>query len=95
MISTSTAAATSATVLAHPGSDGPGWWIVFPIFWLAFFVFVVVMALRFGPWRRRWHDPRSGGESRLAERYAAGEIDADEYRSRLAVLREARPGDRR
>ena len=32
------------------------------------------------------HGPRPGPEQLLAERYARGEIDDDEYRRRLAVL---------
>jgi len=45
--------------------------------------------------RRRWDDcgPQHG-RSRLAERFASGEIDETEYRSRLAVLDEHRKGRR-
>jgi putative membrane protein len=35
------------------------------------------------------HGPGSAPEQLLAERFARGEIDADEYRERLRVLREA------
>ena len=67
--------------------DGPGWWPVFPILWLTLAVGVVALVA----WRRRSDDPaRRAGESRLAERYAAGEIDEEEYASRRAVLRSAR-----
>jgi uncharacterized membrane protein len=38
---------------------------------------------RGGPWRQL-----STGRSVLDERYARGEITADEYRERLAVLKE-------
>jgi putative membrane protein len=64
---------------------GPGpWFLVFPLFWLAA---VATFALIFR--RRRWRfpDERSAGEV-LGERYARGEISEDEYRQRLAVLRE-------
>ena len=48
--------------------------------------------------RYRGHSHRGSyaGESRLAERYAAGEIDEAEYRERLAVLRgsDAKDGGR-
>jgi putative membrane protein len=37
----------------------------------------------------RWHAAVSA-EGVLAERYARGEIDVEEYQSRLAVLRERR-----
>jgi putative membrane protein len=88
---------TLMTIAAHdPGYyNGPGgWWPIFPIFWLLFFIGIVAfIATR----RRRWSDcgPSSTGRSRLSERFAAGEIDEDEYRSRLAVLDENRRGGRR
>ncbi|MCW2749000.1 MAG: hypothetical protein JWR83_110 [Aeromicrobium sp.] len=67
--------------------DGPGpWWPLIPLFWIAFFVLVFGVFGRFG--RRCWHNGSYAGESRLAERFAAGEIDESEYRDRLAVLRE-------
>lgn len=66
---------------------GPGWWVVFPVFWLLFFG-ALVLFFAFG--RRRGCRGGGGwtGESRLAERFAAGEIGEQEYRERLAVLRE-------
>jgi putative membrane protein len=68
-------------------SDGPGWWVIFPITWLLIVgtvvAFVIVNVRRRG---RQWG--RRAGERRLAERYAAGEIDEEEYRSRLATLRQ-------
>ena len=76
---------STALSSAH-GWDGPGpWWPLFPLLWFAFLVFVVLMVGRFG--RRRWGRGSYAGEARLAERFAAGEIDEDEYRNRLAVLR--------
>ena len=67
-----------------------GWWI-FPFFWLGWFV---ILALVFGGrwfWWRRYRggtDRNGSGEQVLSERYARGEIDEDEYRRRLGVLRE-------
>jgi putative membrane protein len=89
---------TLMTIAAHdPGyyHDGPGaWWPIFPIF--LFIVFIAFIAFVATMRRRRWHDHGpSTGRSRLAERFAAGEIDEDEYRSRLAVLDENRRGGRR
>ena len=88
---------TLISIAAHdPGYyNGPGpWWPIFPIFWLVAFIAVILFigTMR----RRRWNDHGpSTGRSRLAERFAAGEIDEDEYRSRLAVLDENRRGGRR
>jgi len=78
-----------ALIAADHWGHGPGWWFLIPLlFWstLLFLLFTRVRHVRrfghpFGPsWR--------SGESVLAERYARGEIDADEYRDRLTVLRE-------
>jgi putative membrane protein len=66
---------------------GPGWWWpVFPLLWL---LLVVVIVARFSfLGRRRWREHGTqAGEARLAERYAAGEIDEQEYERRLATLR--------
>ncbi|MGH2995043.1 MAG: SHOCT domain-containing protein [Gaiellaceae bacterium] len=76
----------SATVLADHGDGwGHGWWPLWPILWLAIAVAVVWFL------SRRWRAPRSGGLDRaqeiLAERYARGEIDSEEYRQRLDELR--------
>jgi putative membrane protein len=69
------------------GAHGPGWWIVFPIFWIT--VWFIVAAFF---WRRRrgWWARQScaSGETVLGERFARGEITDAEYRLRLAVLRE-------
>jgi putative membrane protein len=68
---------------------GPGaWWPIFPIMW---FLMIGTLVTLFVVGRRR-RDRQSGqraGERRLAERYAAGEIDDDEYHRRLGVLRSA------
>jgi putative membrane protein len=62
--------------------------LVFALFWIAVVAFV---AWQFG----RAGDPgwggRRGARSVLAERYARGDITADEYRERLTVLK----GDQR
>lgn len=79
------------TVLADDHWDGPGpWWPIFPFLWLLVIAAVVFAFARFG--RRRWYDGSRAGESKLAERYAAGEIGEQEYRERLAVLREKKTG---
>lgn len=82
-----------AAVLAHGPGWGPGWdgggpaglWPLIPIvwglFWLAMIATVVVLL-----WRRGSGDTRSA-RSALAERFARGDIDEQEYRERLGVLR--------
>ncbi len=66
----------------HDGHDAhTGWWPVFPIGFALFWLLVIGAA--FYLWRRR----PGGAETVLAERYARGEIDEEEYRERLGVLR--------
>ncbi|GAA3968132.1 hypothetical protein GCM10023085_58210 [Actinomadura viridis] len=86
---------------AHPGpwqdggpADAPAWWPVFPITFGLFWLAVAVGA--FYLLRRRMTasaaaaaaaaDPLSRARSVLAERFARGEIDEDEYLTRLAAL---------
>ena len=70
------------------GEDGPpAFWPVFPLLWLLVIAAIVATAILVSRRSRAAH-PRSAGETRLAERYAAGEIDDEEYRNRRAVLRE-------
>ena len=72
-------------LVANDHWDGPGhWWPVFPILWFLFIALVVVLFLRYSG---HSHRGSFAGESRLSERYAAGEIDEAEYHERLAVLR--------
>ncbi|GLZ12089.1 hypothetical protein Acsp04_23240 [Actinomadura sp. NBRC 104425] len=91
--------ATLTALAAHPGpgwhdngwNDAPAWWPVFPItfglFWAA------VLAAAFYLIRRRMAatavqaDPLARAHATLAERFARGEIDEDEYFSRLSALR--------
>jgi putative membrane protein len=84
--------------------DGPGWWIVFvPLSWflviVALIFLVRVFVFRGGRWGPGWGGgpggPRpEGGVSAtdvLERRFAEGELSADEYRERLAVLAERPP----
>jgi putative membrane protein len=76
------------TTLATHYHDGwgPGpWFLLFPLFWLALIGLAIWWFRRGGPWRHR-----DAGQSVLAEMYARGEIDADEYRARRDVLQEGR-----
>lgn len=79
----------------HDGGDTPAFWPVFPItfglFWLA------VLGSAFYLIRRRMTtgaataaaaaDPLAKAQSILAERFARGEIDEDEYLMRVSTLR--------
>jgi putative membrane protein len=68
--------------------DGPGPWALIPLTF--FLVWIAVIA--FAVWRfRRGGGPpwaRNAGHSVLSERYARGEITAEEYRERRDVLKE-------
>ncbi|MCI4043350.1 SHOCT domain-containing protein [Streptomyces sp. TRM75563] len=83
--------------LAHSGGPGP-WVLLFPLVWAAVVIGIVTL-LRRTVWRGRrgpWATalgPRGGpgGSSPIAllgRRFAAGEIDEDEYWCRLSVLDE-------
>ena len=69
--------------------DHGGFWLwpLVPIFWfLVFFLFVRFFFWRGGrgPWSR--YDRGPDARAILAERYARGEIDHEEYRERLGHL---------
>lgn len=88
-------------VAAHwggPWGGGFGFlWLLVPLFWILVFVLI------FGVFGRRWRRARWAGysghwgsqsraaESTLAERFAQGDIDEQEYRARLEVLRANNP----
>jgi putative membrane protein len=69
----------------HDGSGHGGhWWIVFPILLLLLLGLAIALL-----WRRgRPHDDDGDSPRRiLGERFARGEISADEYHTRLDQLR--------
>ncbi|MEU3601744.1 SHOCT domain-containing protein [Streptomyces sp. NPDC006798] len=90
--------------LAFGDGHGPGPWILlFPLIWAAVVVGTVALVRRTGLWRGpSGHGPRyaagRGGPAAgpaapspvelLGRRFAAGEIDEDEYWRRLSVLDE-------
>jgi putative membrane protein len=92
-----TTLATVAGTTAHltpygPGAGGFGWlWLLIPLFWITFFVLLFVFVgrrfRRGAPWQMRGPSP----EQTLGDRYARGEIDEQEYRTRLEVLRANEP----
>lgn len=77
---------------------GPGPWILFaPLVWAAVVITVVTVLRRVlprgrrGPWRTRVVPGGPAGHSPIAvlgRRFAAGDIDEDEYWRRLSVLDE-------
>ena len=86
MLTTSLSAATPLAGGPWQGDGPPAFWPIFPIAW--FLILITAAVAGFLLFRRnRAEAPRRAGEARLAEKYAAGEIDAEEYRARLGVLR--------
>ena len=77
-----------------------GWWFVMPLMMVVFWVAVVCVVVSFMQ-GRPGPDPTSGTrpagpEEVLAQRYARGEIDDDEYSHRLDILHGTRhPRDQR
>ena len=72
---------------------GAGGWILMALSVVALWALVavaVVAAVRGAGWSGRpprVTDPPGTAEDTLAERFARGDIDAEEYRKRLTVLR--------
>ncbi len=74
--------------------DGMGWggWVLMSMVMVAFWavlIVTVVMIVRSvsGDRRPSGQAPRHGAQDILDERFARGEIDADEYNARRAALR--------
>jgi putative membrane protein len=67
--------------LAGSGWGGGPWFLIFPLLWVVLFAGVFFLFFRR---RDRWQI--HSAEEVLAERYAKGEISAEEYRQRLGVL---------
>jgi len=75
---------TTTIAATAPYWHGGGFpFFVFPAF--CFFAFLVVFVV-FGVLRRGSWRARSDARSVLADRFARGDIDAEEYRSRLSEL---------
>jgi putative membrane protein len=81
-------------LLVHPGpwqhDGGPGWWLAFPIIFGLFWIAVAVGAFVLLRRRATPPGPLATAESLLAERFARGDIDDDEYYRRLATLHQSR-----
>jgi putative membrane protein len=74
---------TTGLLASTNGWHDGHWWVVFPILWLLVIATAIVLF-----WRRGC-GPRDRDPARriLGERFARGEISADEYRERLGQLR--------
>lgn len=68
-------------------SDGPVFWPIFPIAWFLLIAGGITTAILLAR-RSGRAAPRREAETRLATRFATGEISVDEYRERLVVLRQ-------
>jgi len=66
-------------------NDG-GWGILWMVLCMAAVVVLVVILIRAFASTDGWREPGKDPKDVLAERFANGEIDADEYRERLDVL---------
>lgn len=93
----------------YPGDGGfHPWFLFFPLGFLLFWVLVAVLVRTLvvrgrGPWGRGGRGPGgwqpghpgvAGAEHTLATRFASGDIDEQEYRARLEVLRSSPPDPR-
>ena len=81
-----TLATTAALTADRWHGDRPDFWWIFPILWFLIIAGAIVAAVTVVRRNREVAGPRAG-EAVLAQRYAAGEIDDEEYTARLAVLR--------
>jgi putative membrane protein len=97
MLNTTALAVAVPCVAAWGGPWFGWWWFLIPLFWIGLFILLFSLAGR--RWRRAarsgygWGPGGTrGAEQTLAQRYANGDIDEQEYRARLEVLR-ANRGD--
>jgi putative membrane protein len=72
----------AALPLLNWDSGHSGWWPIWPLFWAALIGLAVWLILR----RRDRRGPHDPAQAILAERFAKGELNAEEYRARLDEL---------
>ena len=82
--------ANNLVLLNHDGpwGDSEYWWIgrlIMILFFIALFV-MFFWFMRRNTWRPHEPSPIERAQGILAERYARGEIDGEEYRERLSQL---------
>lgn len=84
-------AANAGMVIAQIWDDrdhmGRGWWWVMGIGWLVVLAGIVILAIVVVRHFTQNVPVRGGAEDVVAERFARGEIDEDEYRRRRDALR--------
>lgn len=74
---------TALLLALHDGSHHDGWFPFFPLVFIGLWITLFLVVGR--RWRHGYpHGP--SGESVLAERFARGEIDEQEYHQRLDTL---------
>ena len=71
---------TAMTILADSWHGGHAWW---PLLWLLWLILIGGLIFLFA----RRGSRGGGAKAILAERYARGEINAEEYKERLANLK--------
>jgi putative membrane protein len=72
-----------------PLSAPESWWTIVWILWAAIFWTLVTCLVIFAIRQAVSRNPRASAQAILAERFARGEISEQEYRDRLAVLRDS------
>ena len=72
----------------HGGGTGFALWWMFPLFFGSLWLLLIGVAIWFGVRWSRLNARRKGGDpvATLQDRFARGEIDAEEYQLRLKVL---------
>jgi putative membrane protein len=74
----------ASTILADSWHGGHAWW---PLLWLLWLSLIGLLIFLFARRGRSRTGGDSSAEAILGERYARGEIDAEQYRERLDELR--------
>jgi putative membrane protein len=72
-------------LMTWTGPHAGPWFLALPFLWITV-VALLVVAFR-GGWGRRGRSHEGSAEAILGERFAKGDITAEEYRGRLAELR--------
>jgi putative membrane protein len=79
-----------SSLLAQPWYDGFHWWFpLIPLAWFVAFWLLVIFLVRRLWWRGAPRGQAPSAEAVLGQRFAEGQIDEQEYRARLQVLRSA------